>query len=50
MCIRDSYVPIPGTVTAENFAAEYEKVKDLAASYTLDGIISADEAKGFFVQ
>lgn len=41
------YVPIPGTITAENFAAEYEQVADQPASYVLDGFINQDEAAGF---
>jgi ribose transport system substrate-binding protein len=49
-CGNTLYVPIPGTVTAENFAEEFELVKDLPASYTLDGIITADEAAAFFAQ
>lgn len=42
------YVPIPGTVSEENFQAEYEKVKDQPASYVLDGIIDQATADGFF--
>ena len=47
-CGNTLYVPIPGVVTNENFAAEWEAVKDLPASWTLDGIISQEEADGFF--
>ena len=47
-CGNTLYVPIPGVVTPDNFAEEYAKVKDLPASYTLDGIISQEEADGFF--
>ena len=47
-CGNTLYVPIPGVVTGENFAAEWEAVKDLPASWTLDGIISQEEADGFF--
>ena len=38
------YVPIPGVVNEENFAKTYEMYKDSPASYTLDGIISDEEA------
>jgi ribose transport system substrate-binding protein len=41
------YVPIPGEVTADNFAAEYEKIKDLPDSYVLDGFITQAQAAGF---
>mgnify|MGYP001030091206 FL=1 len=41
------YVPIPGQVTADNFDETYEEVKDLPDSYTLDGMISQDEAASF---
>lgn len=49
-CGNTLFVPIPGTVTPETFAAEYDKVKDQPASYTLDGIISQDEADAFFLK
>jgi ribose transport system substrate-binding protein len=49
-CGNTLYVPIPGTVTAENFAEEYAAVADLPASYTVDGVITAEEAKAFFAQ
>jgi ribose transport system substrate-binding protein len=39
------FVPIPFIVDKTNFEAQYAAVKDLPASYTLDGIISQDEAK-----
>lgn len=42
------YVPIPGTVSEENFAEEFEKIKDQPASYVLDGIIDQATADGFF--
>ena len=42
------YVPIPGTVGKDNFTAELAKVKDLPASYVLDGQISESEAKAYF--
>ena len=42
------YVPIPGFVDDSNFEAEYAKYKDQPNSYTLDGILTADQAKGFF--
>lgn len=41
------YVPIPGQVTADNFDATYEEVKDSPDSYTLDGFITQAEAAGF---
>lgn len=41
------YVPIPGTVTAENFQEEYQMIADQPASYTLDGFITQEEAAGF---
>jgi ribose transport system substrate-binding protein len=47
-CGNTLYVPIPGTVTPETLADEFAKVQDLPASYTLDGIISQEEADGFF--
>ncbi len=47
-CGNTLYVPIPGVVTGENFAAEWEAVKDLPASWTLDGVISQEEADAFF--
>lgn len=47
-CGNTLYVPIPGVVTGENFAEEWEAVKDLPASWTLDGIISQEEADAFF--
>lgn len=39
------FVPIPYIVDKTNFEAHYEAVKDLPASYTLDGIITQEEAK-----
>lgn len=42
------YVPIPGVVTDENFGEAYAEVEDLPASYTLDGMLTAEEAEGFF--
>lgn len=42
------YVPIPGTVSEENFEEEYEKIKDQPASYVLDGIIDQATADSFF--
>jgi ribose transport system substrate-binding protein len=42
------FVPIPGVVTSENFAEVFETVKDAPASYTGDGMISAEEAAAFF--
>jgi ribose transport system substrate-binding protein len=42
------YVPIPGFVDQSNFDAEFAKYKDKPDSYTLDGILTADEAKALF--
>ncbi|HEY1011305.1 MAG TPA: ABC transporter substrate-binding protein [Herpetosiphonaceae bacterium] len=42
------YVPIPGVVNQENFAAEFAKIKDQPASYVLDGSITDAEAKAYF--
>jgi ribose transport system substrate-binding protein len=42
------YVPIPGTVSDENFQAEFDKIKDQPASYVLDGVIDRPTAQGFF--
>ena len=42
------YVPIPGVVSSDNFAAEFEKIKDQPASYVVDGMISEAEAKAYF--
>ncbi len=44
------YVPIPNVITDENFEEEYEKVKDAPASYTLDGMITQEEAAAFMKQ
>ena len=41
------YVPIPGQVNADNFQAEYEKVKDLPDGFVLDGFITQEEAAAF---
>ncbi len=41
------YVPIPGQVTAENFDDTYAEVQDQPDSYTLDGMITQEEAAGF---
>jgi ribose transport system substrate-binding protein len=38
------YVPIPGVVTEENFDEVYAEYADVPASYTLDGIISQEQA------
>jgi ribose transport system substrate-binding protein len=38
------YIPIPGVVTEENFEQVYEEYKDRAASYTLDGWITQEQA------
>ncbi|MBA3469478.1 MAG: ABC transporter substrate-binding protein [Herpetosiphonaceae bacterium] len=42
------YVPIPGFVSQDNFAAEFAKIKDQPASYVMDGMISEAEAKAYF--
>ena len=41
------YVPIPGTITDENFEDEYAKVEGRSTSYTLDGFITQEEAAAF---
>lgn len=41
------YVPIPGQVTAENFDETYADVQDQPDSYTLDGMITQEEAASF---
>jgi len=41
------YVPIPYVVDEFNFAEQYELVKDLPESYTLDGFITQMQAAGF---
>ena len=41
-------MPIPGFVDKGNFDAEFAKYKDKPDSYTLDGILTADEAKALF--
>ncbi len=41
------YVPIPGQIDESNFAEEYAKVADSPASYTLDGMITQEQAAGF---
>lgn len=42
------YVPIPGTVSSDNFATEFAKIKDQPASYVLDGSITQNDAAAFF--
>jgi len=42
------FVPIPGTVSADNFAQQYDAIKDKAGSYTIDGSITDADAKAFF--
>ncbi len=42
------YVPIPGFVNKDNFAAEFAKIKDQPASYVVDGLISEADAKAYF--
>jgi ribose transport system substrate-binding protein len=41
------YVPIPFVVNADNFAEIYAEFGDRPASYTLDGVITQDQAYGF---
>ncbi|NPV68351.1 MAG: ABC transporter substrate-binding protein [Anaerolineae bacterium] len=41
------YVPIPYVVDEFNFEEQYELVKDLPESYTLDGFITQMQAAGF---
>jgi ribose transport system substrate-binding protein len=43
------YVPIPYTVNADNFAEVFEEFGGLEDSYTLDGMITQDEAQTFMV-
>lgn len=43
------YVPIPAAVDGSNFSANYELFKNAPASYTLDGLITQEEAAGFMV-
>ena len=42
------FVPIPGTVSPQNYNDQYNLVKDKPASYTIDGSISDSDAKNFF--
>ena len=42
------YVPIPGTVSKDNFADELAKYQDKPQSYTLDGILTDAEVKALF--
>lgn len=42
------YVPIPGTVSSDTFAADFAKVKDQPASYVVDGMISQADAAAYF--
>jgi ribose transport system substrate-binding protein len=44
------YVPIPYAVTSENFAEYYAEVADLAPSFTMDGVITQDQAHAFMAQ
>jgi ribose transport system substrate-binding protein len=41
------YVPIPGQITAENFDETYAEMQDQPDSYTLDGMITQEEAASF---
>jgi ribose transport system substrate-binding protein len=43
------YVPIPAAVTGENFTDNYELFAEAPESYTLDGLITQEEAAGFMV-
>lgn len=49
-CGNTLYLPTPPVVTPENFAEEFAKIQDLPASYTLDSILTQEEADAFFVQ
>ena len=42
------YVPIPGQVNKDNFAAELDKVKNLPDAYACDGMIDMTFANTFF--
>jgi len=42
------YVPIPGVVSEENFAETFQQVQDKPSSFVLDGMISQQEADGYF--
>jgi len=42
------YVPIPGVITEENFQQEYEQIKDKPDSYTVDGMITRQQAEQYF--
>jgi ribose transport system substrate-binding protein len=47
-CGNTLYVPIPPPITNENLADEFAKVQDLPASYTLDSMITQEQADAFF--
>ncbi len=44
------YVPIAEPITGENFAEVYAEIADQPASYTLDALITQEEAQGFFTE
>lgn len=43
------YVPIPEVITNENLAEYVAEIEGLPDSYTLDGLITQEEAEGFFL-
>jgi ribose transport system substrate-binding protein len=43
------FMPIPGVVTNENLDEWMTKIEGLPDSYTLDGLITQDEAKSYFL-
>lgn len=47
-CGNTLYVPIPAPITNETLADELAKVQDLPASYTLDSMITQEQADAFF--
>lgn len=47
-CGNSLYVPIPPPITNENLAEEFANVQDLPASYTLDSMITQEQADAFF--
>jgi ribose transport system substrate-binding protein len=47
-CGNTLYVPIPAPITNENLADEFAKVQDLPASYTIDSMITQEQADAYF--
>jgi ribose transport system substrate-binding protein len=47
-CGNTLYVPIPAPITNETLADEYAKVQDLPASYTIDSMITQEQADAYF--